>query len=239
MAAGMKRIGMLYPSSGISEIEVQKMLPEGVSLHVTRIPMRAPDYEGLMHMADSVEEAASLLADARVDIIAFNCTMGSLIKGRGYDEDIIDRINRATGLPATTTTTAVAAGIRTVGMKKFIMITPYVERMNQIEKAFLEDLGFQVLGYKGMGLDDASRQYEVEPSHWHQLLRKMQDPQADGYLVSCGGIRVVDIIGEMEKGVGKPVVTSNQSLVWHCLRKIGIQEPLKGFGRLLEMPLKS
>ena len=51
----MKRIGMLYPSSGISEPEIQKMLPEGVSLHITRIPMMKPTYEELMHMADSVE----------------------------------------------------------------------------------------------------------------------------------------------------------------------------------------
>jgi maleate isomerase len=66
----------------------------------------------------------------------------------------------------------------------------------------------------------------------------MKHPQADGYFVSCGGIRVVDIIEETEIALGKPVVTSNQSLVWHCLRKIGIQNDIGGFGSLLRAPLK-
>jgi len=235
----LKRIGMLFPSSGISEPEIQKMLPEGISLHVTRIPMNKPIYEDIMHMADFVEEAASLVADAGVDIIAFNCTLGSLIKGRGYDKEIMERIRRATSLPATTTTTAVVTGLRTLGIKKLILITPYVEQMNQIEKTFLEDIGFQVLGYKGLGLDDAFNQYEVEPSRWYQLVKETQEPQADGYLISCGGIRVADIIGRLEMDIGKPVVASNQALVWHCLRKIGMQEPVEGFGHLLETPLKS
>ena len=234
----MKRIGMLYPSAGISEEESQKILPEGVSIHVTRIPMKDASYEALMHMADSVEEAASLLADAGVDIIAFNCTMGSLIKGTGYDEEIMERITRATGLPSTTTTTAVVAGLRALDIKKFVMVTPYLERMNQIEKAVLEKLGFQVLSYKGAGLDKPVKQYEVEPSHWYSQVKETQDPQADGYLISCAGIRVVDVIEQIETDTGKPLVTSNQSLVWQCLRKIGIQEPLAGFGRLLQTPLK-
>ncbi len=82
----MKRIGMLYPSSGVAESEVQTMLPQGVSLHVTRIPMSRPSYEVELHMADSVEEASKLLADAKVDIVAFNCTLASLIGGKGYDQ---------------------------------------------------------------------------------------------------------------------------------------------------------
>lgn len=233
----MKRIGILYPSSGFLEQEIEKVLPKGVSLHITRIPMKKPTYEVALHMADNVEEAASLLADAGVEIIAFSCTVGSFIKGKGYDQEIMDRISQATGLPATTMTTAVVAGLRALDIKKLVMVTPYVERMNQIEKSFLEDAGFQVLSYQGLGLDDVSDEYQVEPSRWYKLVKEMQEPQADGYFVSCGGIRVVDIIEQLETDLGKPVVTSNQALVWHCLRKIGMPEPRERFGRLLKTHL--
>jgi len=234
----MQRIGVLYPSCGFLEHEIQKMLPDGVSLHVTRVPMKTAAYEHILHMADNIEEAATLLADAKVNIIAFACTAGSFIKGEGYDQEIIDRITRATGLPATTMTTAVVAGLKALGIRKLVMITPYVERMNKIEKAVLGSAGFQVLAYRGLGLDDVFKQYEVEPSRWYELVKEMKHPQADGYFLSCGGIRAVDIIEQAEKAVGKPVVTSYQALVWHCLRKIGLQEPVKGFGRLLRTPLR-
>jgi maleate isomerase len=122
----MKRIGVLYPSSGLSEDELQRMLPEGVSLHIW-VPMAAPTYEAELHMVDRVEEASRLLADARADIIAFDCTVGSLIGGKGYDQVIINRIKEATGTIATTTATAVVAGLRAIGIRRFTLLTPYAK----------------------------------------------------------------------------------------------------------------
>lgn len=228
---------MLYPSSGISEREVAKMLPEEASLHVTRIPMSTPTYDSLSHMADSVEEASKLLADARVDIVAFNCTMGSLIRGKGYDQRIIERITQATGLSATTTTTAVMAGLKTLGIRELILISPYTEVLHQKEKAFLESEGFKLLNDRRLGLSDCVQQYETDPLRWYEMIKAMQEPQCDGYFISCGGIRVVEIIKQLETELNKPVITSNQALIWHCLRKIGLQEPVEGFGRLLKTPL--
>ena len=233
----MKRIGMLYPSSGISEREVEKMLPQEISLHVTRIPMSMPTYDSLSHMADSVEEASKLLEDAHVDIVAFNCTMGSLIKGKGYDQKIIKRITHATGLPATTTTTAVVAGFKALDIKKLILVSPYSALLHQKERAFLEGEGFRLLNDRWVGLSDCFQQYEMEPLRWSEMVIAMQQPECEGYFISCGGIRVVEIIQQLETELGKPVITSNQALIWHCLRIMGLQEPIEGFGRLLKTPL--
>ena len=229
---------MLFPSSGISELEVQKLLPEGVSLHITRVRMREPTLEELAHIADSVEEAASLLADARVDIIAFACTAGSFIAGKGYDHRIADRISQATGLPATTTTTAVITALKTLAIEKLILVTPYNELITKKEKDFLEEEGFQVLNYRGLGLNDACQQYEINPRRWYELVKEMDQRESEGAFISCGGIRVLDVVGQLEMDLGKPVVTSNQALVWHCLRTMGIQKPIQGYGRLLQFPLR-
>lgn len=234
----MKRIGLLYPSGGFNEEELFKVLPEGVLLNITRIPMkRKPTFDVGLHMADNVEDAARLVADAEVNIIAFACTLGSFAKGSGYDQTIMDRITGATGIRSTTMTTAVVAGLRALGIKKLVMVAPYIEKIIQTEKAFLEDAGFQFLGYRGMGLCDVFDMYNLEPSYWYDQVKKMQNPEADGYFISCGGIRVVDIIDKLEADLKKPVVTSNQAMIWHCLREIGLKEPRDGFGRLLKTPL--
>jgi maleate isomerase len=233
----MKRIGMLYPSSGISEREVEKMLPEEVSLHVTRIPMREPTQDSLLRMADPVEDASTLLAHAQVDIIAFNCTAGSLIKGSGYDQEIIERIHQATGLPATTTTTAVIAGLQCLNIKEFILVSPYTEAVHQKEKSFFDEMGFQVLNDRCLSLSDCIEQYETAPLRWYEVVKALKDPESDGYFISCGGIRVVDIIQRLESDLKKPVITSNQALVWHCLGMIGFQGLIEGFGQLFENSL--
>lgn len=233
-----KRIGMLYPSPGLAEEEAWKLLPEGVSLHIARVPMVGGPYEAVSHMADNIGEVARLVADAGVDIIGFNCTVGSLIHGKGYDEKIMDKIKQATGTQATTTTTAVVAGLRALGIKKLVQLIPaLVVEATEKEKRFLEDAGFQVLRVVAPRMTSMEEEYETEPSYWHRLMMENQEPQADGYFMSCAGIRVVDVIEQAEADLGKPVVTSNQAFVWHCLRKMGVEEPIQGFGRLLETPL--
>jgi len=47
-------------------------------------------------------------------------------------------------------------------------------------------------------------------------------------------VRSPDAIEDLEKNIGKPVVTSTQASIWAALRKIGIKEPIKVFGQLME-----
>ena len=235
---GIKRMGILYPSSGVSELEIQKILPEGVTLHVTRIPMGMPTYEAELHMVDYAEEASRLLADAKVDIIAFSSTVGSLIKGKGFDQEIINRIEKATGTKATTAATAVVAGLRALKVKKLVLLSPYAKTLHLGEKAFLEAEGFVVLKDRTLELSDCFEQYGTDPTLWYRIARELDHSDSEGCLVSCGGIRVVNIINQLETDLMKPVVTTNQALVWHCLRNIGFPDPLRGFGRLLELPLR-
>lgn len=234
----MKRIGVLYPSSGLSEDELQRMLPEGVSLHITRVPMAAPTYEAELHMVDRVEEASRLLVDARVEIIAFDSTVGSLIGGKGYDQVIINRIEEATGTIATTAATAVVAGLRAIGIRRFTLLTPYVKVLHEKERTFLEDEGFRVLKDRTLQLTDCLEQYDMDPNHWCELAKGLNVRESEGCLISCGGIRVVTMIEQLERDLGKPVLTTNQALIWQCLRKIGVEDSVRGYGRLLTLPLK-
>ena len=45
------------------------------------------------------------------------------------------------------------------------------------------------------------------------------------------------VIDEIEKRVGKPVITSNQAQFWSCLRRAGVKDNLKGFGKLFDHQL--
>lgn len=231
------RIGWLYPSGGINEAETARMLPAGVSVHISRIPMKDATYETLSRLSDFVEDAASLLADIKgLGAIAFACTAGSFIKDRSYDREITERIFRATGVPSTTMADAMKAGLRAMDIKKLVLLTPYKERITLLERDYLHDEGFNVLDYRCLGLDDIAEQNAIEPEQWYRMVLDMQNPEADGYLLSCGGMRVVDVIERLETELGKPVITSNQATLWRCLRITGYQKPVKGFGRLMMTP---
>jgi maleate isomerase len=60
-------------------------------------------------------------------------------------------------------------------------------------------------------------------------------PEADAVFFSCGALRSLGIVEDLERTLGKPVVVSNQAMIWDCLRKAGIAEPMPGHGRLFRV----
>ena len=51
--------------------------------------------------------------------------------------------------------------------------------------------------------------------------------------ISCGALRSIEIIDELEQLAGKAVITSNQAMAWDVMRLAGIQDRVSGYGRLL------
>lgn len=228
------RIGQLVPSvNTLVEIEMQRLAPDGVAFYSHRLKLKGSKEEELLAMADRVEEGASLLADASVDLILFNCTAGSLAGGVGYDQKIIQRIESATAIPGTTTITGVMAAFRRLGISRLVMVTPYVKEVNEKEVAYLEAQGLEVLKEKGLGMNDGAAFMAVNPGDWYRLVKENQVPEADGYFISCVNVRSADAINDLERDLRKPVVTSAQAALWHCLDKLGIRVPVPGFGALL------
>ena len=58
---------------------------------------------------------------------------------------------------------------------------------------------------------------------------------SDGTTLTQGGADFVTVAQEIERTLGKPVISSNLATIWHCLRLAGYDERIHGFGRLFEM----
>ena len=51
--------------------------------------------------------------------------------------------------------------------------------------------------------------------------------------MSCTALRAAEAVEEIERALGKPVVTSNQAMFWQALRTAGCDLAVPGYGRLL------
>jgi maleate isomerase len=147
------RLGIMVPSvNTVMEPELNRLAPEGVSVHAARLRADgafAPDT--LLAMAEHTERAAEELAHA-ADVLAYACTSGSFVQGRGWDEDLVARIERVTRKPATTTSTAIVRALTALGLHTIAVATPYTLEVNERLAAFFEQHGFAVLGVKGLGV---------------------------------------------------------------------------------------
>jgi maleate isomerase len=240
------RIGLLIPSRNTTlEPEFNRMAPEGVSVHAARMVLREPSPAALMQMEKEVYRAASMIMGVNPDVVVVGCTSGSFIKGLGYDQQLIRKITSLTKVKAITASTAVIEALRLLKVGKVAVATPYTEEVNEKEREFIEAHGIRVTRIKGLGYSKPLRAYPLaskpvsgigllDPSVAYKLAVYVDTKGAEGIFISCTNFRTVEIIQALEKNAGKPVVTSNQATMAFSLRAMGVNEPVTGFGSLLE-----
>jgi maleate isomerase len=227
------RIGMLLPCRNtIAEPEFNALLPQGVSLHITRLRLLGYSRDELMEMTDNVEQAAELLAVAQVDQIVFHCTAVSTLDPDMGDR-LVERIRRSTGIPSTATSLALLAALKTLKARRIVMVTPYRQSINDDEKAYFAHHDVQVLEDRGLGLPDAKSMAKIDPQEWYRHTVALARADAEAYFLSCTNIRAIAAVDALEQALGVPVVTSNQAMLWHALRSGGITDALPGCGALL------
>ncbi len=223
---------MLIPSSNVaSEGQIQTILPQGVSLHVSRLELTVTNEDGVRAMTDRVEEGARLLSHANVDLIVFHCTAATF--ALGADDDIIARMVNSTGIAATATSKALLAALNELGARRVALITPYIQEINAREAKFLAANGYDVVCEVGLGITDTHDMFAVDPLEWFRVVIDNRDANADVYFLSCAAIRSAEVIEALERELDRPVITSNQVAAWHSLRATGISDRVPGFGRLL------
>ncbi len=227
----MSRVGLLLPSSNTTmEPDLYGMAPRGVTVHTARMLLRAVTPEGLEEMAGEAARAARLLKTAGVDLLAYGCTSGSLIKGVEWEKSLRIRIEEAAGVPAVTTAGAVVEGLRALGAKRVSVFTPYADTVNAIERGFLEAHGFEVGVIRGLGLTDNQMIGRVSGERLEALIAPA--PGSDAVFVSCTNLPVVHLIEGLEERHRLPFVTSNQATMWAILRELK-KDGVDGYGVLL------
>ena len=87
---------------------------------------------------------------------------------------------------------------------------------------------------KGFALAGSDAYCATPAEFWRDRVIEARRGDADAYLVSCANISVFGVIEELEGRLGRPIVTSNQAVIWDALRLIGWQETRGCPGRLFD-----
>jgi maleate cis-trans isomerase len=186
-------------------------------------------------MADEIATSAKLLADVAPDLIIFHCTDTSMTQGPQGEGRILDIIQDATGIAALATSRLVLEALQALGLRNLILLSPY--KSNRAVVEYLGATGFTVVHDVALGLEGLEFA-AVTPNEWAQLARKHDRSDADGIFLSCTNTTQIEAIEDIERALGKPVVNSNQAVLWGCLKRL---QPMLGplpamprLGRLMQ-----
>ena len=221
-------------SDSVIEPEVRTFLPrDGVSLYVTRIPvLKKAGVAKLQAMEAQIPDAAArILPDEELDAIGFGCTSGSMVIG---PEGVAAAVHGSRpDVPVTNPVSAAIKGLKSLGLKRIALITPYVDEVNERVGAFVTGQGFEIVtkgSFKQPGDYWISR---VPPEAIFEAGRELGGADVDGLFISCTALRCSSVIARIEDAIGKPVVTSNQALAWDFMRLAGCDDRIEGYGQLL------
>lgn len=226
-------VGLIIPSSNrMVEQEMICAFPAGTRAHVTRLRMTGANRGPLQTLLPRIEEATRALIDARCDIVAFHCTANSMQEGRAGEERILAAMGRAGAARATTTATAIRRALEALGARTLVLVTPYDQRTTDHEAAFLRQSGFAVLHASACALAGSDAYCATPPAYWRERVLASARGDADAYFISCANVAVLSVIAELERMLNRPVVTSNQAVVWDCTVALGRCEADACPGRL-------
>jgi maleate cis-trans isomerase len=228
------RFGLLTPSSNTTqEPEFSAALPPTISLHTGRVAYRDITPEEQDRCVLELESESRKLADAEVGVIVFAATAPTLAKGKGYDRELIKRMEDASGRPATTAATAFVDALRLLGAEKVSIGAPWSKTMDKPMVEFMQASGFNVVHSEVVGFVASVDLGRVGPETAYELARRADRPDADAIIMPGGNWASMPVVERLERELGKPVLVNNAVSLWAGLRLLKQKEGIAGYGRLL------
>jgi len=230
------RIGLIIPSvNRMTEPQFNHYAPEGLGIHVARGRVAGQPSRTVAELTDEIAHAAGTLADAHPDVIVFHCTHTSMKEGADGEARIISLIRKTTGIDALSTSSLVNDALRALGLRRLVVLSPYQSNDNIID--YLAAAGFTVVNDVALKCKTAADFEAITPQRWLELAKENDRPDADGIFLSCTNTTQIEAVAAIEDALGKPVVNSNQAVLWGCLKrlkqKLGGIPPMPDLGRLM------
>lgn len=228
------RIGLLVLATDHTiEREFRRLVTSpDVAVYVNRVPFANPmTPANLRAMLPTLRDAAAaILPEEPLDALAFACTSGSALIG--------DDVMRATlaeakpGVPCVTPTSAARAAFDALGAHRVALLAPYGREVTELLAGYFEGLGLAMIAVRYLGIDDDREVARVDADSIVEAAAATTGEDAEALFISCTALRGAALVAELEERLDRPVVTSNQALIWQALRCAGYRDPIDGLGRL-------
>ena len=209
-----------------------KNLP--LDIFINRIHNQNPlTKENLLKMEDDLESVANkILPDEKISTIAYGCTSGTIAIG---EDKVKEKILLAKpGCYVTTPVTSALKAFKQMDIKKIALFTPYPDAVNKTILEYFTKKNIEVSSFASLNLNLDSEFANVDPNYILEISSKLETKNADALFISCTALPVLNILDKLEQTIQKPVLSSNQTLIWDTIRSIGYKSPIKGYGKLLE-----
>tara|TARA_B100001778_G_C18584788_1_gene629325 strand:+ start:1342 stop:2082 length:741 start_codon:yes stop_codon:yes gene_type:complete len=189
--------------------------------------------ENLIKMSEKVTEVTKdILPNEKIDCVVYGCTSGTIATGFNSIENKIKKAKPEAKVSAPSESSIKA--LKKLNIKKIAVFTPYPKKLNDEVIDFFKGQNFSISSNSYFDIASDIDIGKVDPDYLYEVLSKMELQDAEALFISCTALPALSIIDKLEKKIGKYVLSSNQTLIWDTLEKIGKNKSIQGFGKLFQ-----
>lgn len=225
----LTRFGLIALATDLTtEGDAAQLMPAGTQLHVTRIAFDNPTTpENLRATGPRLRAAAALLLPGvALAGIGFACTSASAVLG----PDLAGMIDRP-GVPVSTPTSAAVRALKTLGLDRIALMTPYLPETTAPVAEYFAREGIAVPNRHSLGFADDRDIARLSDQAMIEAALAVDHPKAQALFLSCTAMPALRVIPRLEAMLKKPVLSANLVLFWDMLDQARI--PAAGPCRLM------
>lgn len=235
------RIGLILPADNVViEPELAGLGIEGVSFHGLRLT--ALEHDRMRSQAVDLSES---LVEMGVDVAVYACAETSFNGGNNVRQTLSEVIAERCGLPVVTATNATLEAVRAMGLTAVTAVTPYSSGSASLFERTLSVAGAEVVAaahhdFRHDGPDEREWFYTNRQQAQTAMTMAMQadNEKSQGIVIGSTNWPTLEKLEELESLTGKPVISSNQSIIWWCANHLSFSLRSVAYGRLFQASLE-
>ena len=230
------RIGVITLSTDFTIEQDFRKICHGLPLDLffNRIPFINPlTHENYLKMGNQIPEVSNqILPGQKIDVVAYGCTSGTIAIGEDHIERQVQKSKP--NAKVTTPITAAIKAFKKLKLNNIAVLTPYPKDVNLTVFNYLISNKIQIDSFSSFNLSYDSEIAQVSLDSIMDGISNINLKKVDGLFVSCTALKIMDILEDVEKKFNTTVISSNQAIIWDCLRLIDIDTNIPGYGKLFK-----
>jgi maleate isomerase len=238
-------IGLLTPHAAPGPAaELPDMAPGRVVTQVSRIhapgarggpgaPPTRPSGLRALTVPSALDEAVAALPRGAIDVIGYASTSTGYALGFHAEVTMLERLSQRWDLPVVGTSSSASTALQTLDVRRIGLVHPpwFDRELNDLGAAYFRGQGLEVVSSESAELPhDPAR---IEPGAVVEWISRHLSDDAEAVFIGGTGFRAARAIEPLEERLERPVVESNQVLLWSILARLAADVEVGGYGGLL------
>jgi maleate isomerase len=179
-----------------------------------------------------LDAAADMLGRCAVDVIGYASTSSAYAIGFDAEAAVVSRLSRQVGIPVLATCASAVLALRVLDVERMALVDPpwFDDELNELGAAYFRSAGFDVASSTSAGITRDPRR--IEAASVFEWTSRHLSEDAEAVFIGGNGFRAAGAIAPLEAAIGRPVLTSNQVLLWNLLAHARATFEIRGYGRL-------